>query len=200
MKRIFIIAALTLCLLISSLSGLNVQAQEVDIDGDLLGGVFYTTLADDDIEDEMQSGMGFYLGGRYHYNEEISVIGQFERFTTSQTEDNITAILSINGLVGSGAFNISEAAEIAEVDIYGRAGIGYYFGQIGIEEVSFDLESSLGFKFGAGVEYEVIPGLHLAGNANYRILETGLEGDWGDVDDTVDLSGIEIGVGMSFAF
>jgi len=177
MKRTLVIAAITLCLLFSSLSGLNAEAQEVEINGDLLGGVFYTTLADDDIEDDMQSGMGFYLGGRYHYNEEISVIGQFERFTTSQTEDDFTATLSINGLVGSGAFNISEAAEIAEVDIYGRAGIGYYFGQIGIEEVSFDLENSLGFKFGAGVEYEVIPGLHVAGNANYRILETGLEGD-----------------------
>ncbi len=61
-------------------------------------------------------------------------------------------------------------AQAQEVDIYGRTGIGYYFGQIGIEEVSFDLESSLGFKFGAGVEYEIIPGLHVAGNANYRIL------------------------------
>lgn len=200
MKRIFIIVALTSCLLLSPLSGLNAQAQEVDIEGDLLGGIFYTTLADDDIEGDMKSGVGFSVGGRYHFNEEISAIGQFERFTTSQTEDNITARLSINGLVASGAYNISEAAEIEEVDIYGRAGIGYYFGQIGIEEISFNLESSLGFKFGAGVEYEVIPGLHLAGNANYRILETGLEGDWGEVDDTVNLSGVEIGVGMSFRF
>ena len=53
MKRTFVIAALTLCLFISSLSGLNAQAQEVEIDGDLLGGVFYTTLADDDIEDDI---------------------------------------------------------------------------------------------------------------------------------------------------
>lgn len=201
MKKFVIISVLSLSLVFIPFLSLNVQAQESNIDGDLLGGLYYTTLADEDMDENMDSGFGFYLGGKYNISPKMNIIGQFERFSISNTENDVTSKLSVSGMVVNGEYNLNDIIDLEKMNVYGRGGVGYYFGESGNDIISINLENSLGFKLGAGVDYKLDSGIKITGNANYRILETKLEGDWGELaDNDINLSGFEIGAGVSYSF
>jgi len=203
--KILLIATLTLFISSFMIMG-NTYAQE---DFDLRGGVSYTTISDDDFAEEgLDSGFGFYVGGEYTLHNSLKGIGQYERYTFSETVTETDAYgetysydidINLNAIVGLMSLNLMNDQETSFALM---GGPGYYFGEMSVEEggtsISFDLESSIGFKFGAGMGYQMQEDLSFNANGFYRMLETSLEEDFATED--ADFSGFEISGGLVYSF
>jgi len=236
MKRTILVGSIALCLVFSLAFVGNTYAQEVnDLELEFYGEVGYTTFADDDfdVEEEtpegtigldVSSSLGFMLGGEAKITPEISVAGEYLRFSTSDSDSisgvdpdtgstvevGLDADLIMSGFRGNFIYNLPVEEDWPEVRILG--GIGYYSGEQEatvseridgtlVEEITFEEDdSSIGFKFGAGLKHELMDNLNLKGNIGYRILE--LEGEdlitGEDID--YDFNGFELSTGLSYTF
>ncbi|MFW6270307.1 MAG: outer membrane beta-barrel protein [Bacillota bacterium] len=194
MKKVFLIGFLTL-LLAGTLSLGNVQAQVDEFDVEnlaLRGGLAYTTLGDNDglDQDVPDSGRVFYLGTEYTVDDFSSVIAQYENISASNSVD-----ISASGLAGQYAYEVYTVDNYDfNFDIAVKGGAGYYFsGEYGDD----DLESSFGFKAGAGLISELQEDMDLNFDILYRSLEMDIDND---NNNYLDLSGLELSAGVTYNF
>ncbi|MFW6007377.1 MAG: outer membrane beta-barrel protein [Halanaerobiales bacterium] len=190
MKKIFLAGLLSLFLLgIFSLNG--VAQDQVDMQVNMAenlavrGGFSYISLSE--VENEApDNGIGFYLGPEYDFNEKATGILQFENIAASEAGVDINAR-------GIGAQLAYDVYTVNEIDIAIRGGAGYYFSGNYDGE---NLEASPSLKAGTGVSLGAEGNMNLNLNCLYRSLEM----DYEDKDDSLDLSGLEIGGSVSYFF
>ncbi|MTI59486.1 MAG: porin family protein [Firmicutes bacterium] len=194
-------------------------------DWEVIGGFTYTTIDSDELDDfvdslnnsleeeaygydvdiskvdKIDSGSGFYLGGRLPINENIKIGGYYEYFN-ADTEGKVKSLdfdeeikiemeIPVNGLVGIASYNINDYLAV-------NGGLGYYFGEIEIKTGPFSIMKTdlngLGFKLGTDLNYPLNEKISIIGAANYRILT--LEAD-DYYDDDIDFNGFEFKGGIS---
>ncbi len=190
----------------------------------------------------LNSGFGFFIGGKYEVIDNLKVGAEFERFSGSggvflsgefeeegeeETPQQVVLVeldvglnykLTVNGILGTVSYDVTDWLAVS-------GGVGYYFGKLtGIGEVEmivdgeeqeelpenmndlvfseeYNLKSSFGFKIGALANYNVWDNLDVVGGLNYRILSMEMdEEDLEMEDDTFNLNGIEIRLGVSYSF
>ncbi len=195
-----ILLVATLILFISSFMIMGTTYAQEDFN--LRGGVTYTTLSDDDVQEGLDRGFGFYVGGEYPLTDFLKGIVQHERYYFSQTftYNGITAVkINLNAIVGLLSLDLMDEEEISFALM---GGPGYYFGKISAEEegttLSWNLKPSFGFKFGAGIDYPMQENLSFNASGFYRMLETTIA-DMDDLEDG-DFSGLEISGGLIYNF
>jgi len=191
-----LISSLLFCVLMVFFA-VNVSAQDFEV----TAGPVFTVFMDAEVEEEHNTAFGFYVGGKYEVLENLKIGGQFERFSSSETETEegitTTGTLTVNGIVGLASYDLLRDEDIG---LSLKGGPGFYFGSSSAEvngfTMSFDLEGALGFKGGCGFSYALTPDLDATGNVFYRFLRTSVE----DFGDEVNLSGIEVSAGIDYSF
>ena len=190
--KIMMISTMVICLV--AFLTFSTYAQEIEI----RGGGSYITLSDDDAPD---GGFGFYVGGKYNIFDDLNAIGQYEKYFISETIDDVDVDIDLNAILGLASFDLMPENQ-TNISLMG--GPGFYFGSLSVKEggmeISFNLESSLGLKFGAALEHKLVEDINLNIGGFYRILEMGIEIDDFPTDEEGDFSGLEFNGGLSYSF
>ena len=216
MKKLTVLITLSFLLVLT----MGVSAQEVSMENmKMVGGVSYNTFdgtisvegsQDENIfeDNDLDSGFGFYVGGKYNIQGNIDFVGQYERYfindswTDNQSGNTIDYNINLNSLVGLFSYDFMPTNNI-NVSLLG--GPGYYFGEIStsVKEIDYDViadfKSSIGYKLGAEVEHRLKKNLNLNANGFYRDLEMEIAGQDYETDK-IDFSGFEFSVGLNYKF
>lgn len=196
MKKMMLLLLITI--LVFALS-LTVSANDLE-DIEAVGGITYNLFTSEDFEDigeefDVESGIGFYAGGRYWFTDILGVEAGLDYATSSDstTEEGITIDFS-QRIMGPYA-----KLAIKPIDqIVLKGGPTYYSGKVEVDSpfLSDDNRGSgLGFMLGAVLDYPIDNYLMVTGNADYRIAEISYD----DADD-FDVSGVSLGIGISYQF
>ena len=194
----------------------------------LRGEGFYTTFADtgilqneeiqlepedvfdDTLSFDITSAPGFALGAVLEPRAGTRFILDAGLLSTSDsdsttgeggTEARVDAIMLLPSLQLSGEINIAEFAEMYDIPsiiFYGGAGYYHSLGEITFENVIGESDRDLtgggiGFRAGSRLAFELSESLEIKGTLGYRRLEI-------KFDRHTDLSGPEIGAGITFTF
>lgn len=78
------------------------------------------------------------------------------------------------------------------------AGAGYYHVETVYQSMDFENETdhAIGFHYGAGVEWPVLPLLKLAGDLRYRIVDYEFDADFDGDTVRIDADGYSVGAGL----
>ncbi len=226
----------TLLVLVSLLViSVGVSAQDFEF----VGGVTYSTFAltdtneyidymnsnldeaeedDPDAEiskmDKMDSAIGFFAGVQKKINEEVTVGGQYERYSLDSNgsleldpiEASIGLKLNLNALVGTVSYKVNDNFAL-------NGGVGYYFGQYITEFKGYDPISDeplddpvkdespvtgIGFKIGGAYNHQLKSDVSFTAAANYRILNLTYT-EYEDAEPE-DAGGFEISGGIAYGF
>lgn len=132
-------------------------------------------------------GFHFYGGAGVPIDDKLFVTGRYERYFA---ED-----LGLNAITANFEYDLARIVtdEFELLRIYSQGNIGYYFGTFMDESIS-----GLGIKGGIGAEAEITGGFGASVNLNFRPLE--FEGFGEDGEDSVNLTGLEAGLGLFYSF
>ena len=190
--KTIMIGTLVICLV--AFLTFSTYAQEIE----LRGGGSYITLSDDDAPD---GGFGIYAGGKYNIVDALNAIGQYEKYFISDTIDGIDSKIDLNAIVSMASFDLMPENK-TNLSLMG--GPGFYFGSVSAGEegmeISFDLKSSLGLKFGAALEHQLEDDINLNVGGFYRILEMGIDIEDFPEGEEADFNGLEFNGGITYSF
>lgn len=173
-------------------------------------GITVTTM------NNINSGFGFYGGAKLNLNRSLGVGAYFDNFsagTGTQIESDeynvdfeLNIDLSVNGSVAVLSFDLNDYIGV-------NGGGGYYFGSVSMSaKGNIDFEAidedeivanltGLGYKVGGTFNYPLTDQATLSSSVNYRSLQLGVAStnELTTIEtDTLDASGIEVKVGISF--
>lgn len=213
-KRKLVYMVLTLVLVLSSTT--TFAADQGDVEA--VGGVTYNTfngemtvdgIKQEELRDELKSGMGFYAGGRYWLSDWLGIEAGYDQAGSSYSEydedfkSNVEYNLGVAGPYGK--LNIEVVDEMLALN----AGIVSYSltGDVTANNVTatFFEGSGIGFLAGADLSIPVNDNLSLTAGANYRLADLGVDKVYGEsVPDTVDaklnMSGLRGNIGLTAKF
>lgn len=197
-------------------------------DFDVVGGFTYNTfnlsvtqdgetiIESDDVEDDLQSGMGFFIGGRYWVKDDIAVGIGYDTASSNDEEEQ-----TYEGITGDYERDISLSGPYAEVvyslneSINLNAAVASYSYDLKVKFADFDREtvekgSGLGFIIGGELDYSINEDFAVVGGVNYRMADLGVDesqstetGELVDVSDEkvkIDMSGMRANIGVSYSF
>lgn len=185
-----LIAVLTLSLML--IPALEAEALTEEEDTSFYAEALYTDV------DDLDSDIGFLVGGEYEAREKFSVAGEYMR-VTGEDDGPFTDDLDyrLHGFRVKGLMDITDefAPDREELDVNLHGSLGYY--DLELENGDDDSESDLGFTLGAGFNYELEDDVELRGNLGYRFVDfDDLEDPNTGTEDDVDADGYEISVGL----
>lgn len=197
-----------------TIAGLNPNP---DIDN--FGGVIESFSMMNDLD----SATGFYVGFKSDYlkdkkNLDYKIGMTYEEFSNDVNSnlhviyDNFesryyTSIdIEVKGITVNGEREVNDYFTIT-------GSLGYYYGKLkhltkssilgipsnqnkSINEISYDLDGGIGFKFGISTDLSISENLDLTGKANYRILELDSE----KLYESIDFNGWDLKAGLSYKF
>jgi len=221
MKNLLLTSLIVCGLVFTPIIGVN--AQEA---GSLYGGVYYTTLADTDLDTEgdelsldLTSGFGFNAGGEMQMTPEFGVAAEFSRIFVSDSDSitetgggvtatgEVEANLPVNAIRGNAVLNLNELMEQENLpDIKIKGGAGYYFGELDFEgEVTVNGETYEEYS-----ESEDLSGFgfRIGASVEQEVTDDfSVKGDIGyrilDLEnggDDVNANGVELGAGVAYSF
>ena len=180
MKKLTVLLVLAVLLVFT----MGTSAQEFSAENiKFVGGITYNTydgtvtMGDITEKNDVDAGLGFYLGGQYWINPEMAVELGYDR-ANGKIEDKFT----ISGFYGKFVYNVNKMFDI-------KGGLARY----GMEVDNSPENTSgkgLGILIGGDYKYPINEGMSLMGSANYRMLEI-------DIDDTESNGGGNLSINMS---
>lgn len=189
MKKLTVLLVLAVMLVFT----MGASAQEFSVENmKFVGGVTYNTYdgtftsGDLTEKNDVDPGLGFYLGGQYWFNPEMAAEIGYDR-ANGKIEDKFT----ISGFYAKFVYNVNKMFDV-------KAGIARY----GMEVDNSPENTSgkgLGFLIGGDYKYPMDEGMSLVGSVNYRMLDIEID-DSGETDMKVDMSGLSISGGVCIKY
>ncbi|SDL10348.1 outer membrane beta-barrel protein [Halarsenatibacter silvermanii] len=161
---------------------------------------FYAEALYTDVDD-LDSDLGFLLGGEQKVRDNISMAGEYMRVTGEGDINSDELDYRLHGFRVKGLLNITDemAPDRAGLDINLHGSIGYY--DLELENGDDDSDSDFGFTLGAGFNYDLEDDIELRGNAGYRFVDfDDLEDPNSGDEDDIDAGGYEISLGLGIPF
>ncbi len=144
--------------------------------------------------EDANTGFHVYGGAGVPVDDDLFVTGRYERYFA---ED-----LGLNAITANFEYDMARIVtdEFELLRIYAQGNIGYYFGSFAEESIS-----GLGIKGGMGAEAEIAGGFGASANLNFRPLEfedtsENNDEDTEDNNGNVNLTGLEVGLGVFYSF
>ena len=186
MKKILMIVVVFVLLI-----SVGTMAQDFEIVGGLTyntfdGTIEYADGTEDEMRDDLTSGTGFYVGGRYWFSDKLALGGGYDK-TGSEDE---WVELSIAGPYAEVVFRANEYIDF-------KGGLASY--NFEIKEKLFNSshkETGLGFLFGACLSYPLQENIALSGGVDYRLLTIEDE----EYNEKINFCGFRINGGISLLF
>ncbi|MFW6238633.1 MAG: outer membrane beta-barrel protein [Bacillota bacterium] len=215
MKKTLLITLVAISLLLFSAFTAQAQIQQEEID--VYGGLFYTSLADDGLDDlneeediDLTSSMGFKVGAKAPLSPKMDVGLEYARFSPSDDIPEVegTATINVNAIRGVFTYNITQDENLPTIKLKGTP--GYYFGELEYEIDNYedpepvDFDGNFGLTFGVEASDDVANNVEVFSDASYRILDLDIEdsndNDVEDSNNDLDANGFEVGAGVAVSF
>lgn len=196
MKKISLLIALVLIFTLSIGVSANSKGNT-----EAVGGITYNTFAlNDEAEDELKNGFGFYGGGQYWINSQIAIGAGIDYARASTTiEEQTTETDVSHNITGPYAklnFKVNEMISL-------NAGGAFYSytaeSESSFGSISFD-GSGLGLLFGGKADYPIQNNLKFTADLNYRLLDVEMDNEQLFGNETLDMNGLRAGVALSYKF
>ncbi|MCG8513485.1 MAG: porin family protein [Halanaerobiales bacterium] len=181
---------LTMMFVFVLLFSIGTMAQGLDLIGGLTfntfdGTIDYADGTQDEMRDDLTSGTGFYVGGRFWFSDNLALGGGYDK---TGSEDQLVEF-SIAGPYAEMVFRANEY-------IHFKGGLAFYNWEVK-EKIFYtsQKETGLGFLFGACLTYPLQESIALSGGVDYRLLT--IEDEY---NDKINFSGFRINGGIALLF